>query len=108
MFTRIIQASDPLVSQVVDIANRQLLGLASEEVNIHGGSVALGHPIGASGARIIISLVTALALKNLNIGAATICNGGGGASAIIIERDPGYRLSMHTHGHDKASSEPVS
>ncbi|KAH7429302.1 hypothetical protein KP509_09G040700 [Ceratopteris richardii] len=84
---------------VVDLANQRLLGLSSDDVNIHGGSVSLGHPIGASGARIILSLITGLALKGLNYGVAAICNGGGGASAIVIEREKTYRLYEHEIGH---------
>lgn len=84
---------------VVDLANRRLLGLTSEDVNIHGGAVSLGHPIGASGARIIISLITGLALKGLNFGVAAICNGGGGASAIVIGREKKHRLYEHEFGH---------
>lgn len=85
---------------VVSLANEQLLELKPDQVNIHGGAVSIGHPIGASGARIIISLLTGLALKNLNIGAASICNGGGGASALILERDPGYRIDIHKRVQD--------
>ena len=55
-------------------------------VNIYGGAVALGHPIGASGARILTTLLTALDKKNKNIGLATLCIGGGEASAMIIEK----------------------
>ncbi|GAQ91294.1 acetoacetyl-CoA thiolase [Klebsormidium nitens] len=71
---------------VVQIANERLLGLSSDEVNIHGGAVALGHPIGASGARQIMALHSVLTAKDATIGCASICNGGGGASAIVIER----------------------
>lgn len=87
---------------MVTLANQQLLNLNPDQVNIHGGAVSIGHPIGSSGARIIISLLTALALKNLKIGAASICNGGGGASAIILERDPEYRISLHNHDQSKS------
>ena len=55
-------------------------------VNVHGGAVALGHPIGASGARIILSLINVLRTKDATLGMASICNGGGGASAVVIER----------------------
>lgn len=72
--------------QVVQVANERLLGLSSDEVNIHGGAVALGHPIGASGARLIMALHSVLLAKDATIGCASICNGGGGASAIVIER----------------------
>lgn len=84
---------------MVDLANRKLLGLTADDVNIHGGAVSLGHPIGASGARIIISLITSLAIKDLNLGVAAVCNGGGGASAIVIEREKKYRLYEHEIGH---------
>ena len=63
-----------------------MLGLDIEKVNINGGAVALGHPIGMSGARIILSLVNALQIRNGKYGVAAICNGGGGASSICIER----------------------
>ncbi|MCS6905266.1 MAG: thiolase family protein [Bacteroidia bacterium] len=71
---------------VVVLANMQILGIPLEKVNIHGGAISQGHPIGASGTRIVIDLVHALIEKNLRYGIATICNGGGGASAILIER----------------------
>jgi acetyl-CoA C-acetyltransferase len=71
---------------VVAIANNQLLGLDPERVNVFGGAVALGHPIGCSGARITTTLTSVLAYKNGKIGVAGICNGGGGASAIVIEK----------------------
>ena len=87
--------------QVVDLANRKLLGLSDEHVNIHGGAVSLGHPIGASGARIIISLMTSLAFKDLDFGVASVCNGGGGASAIVIERVKTYRLHEDGFEHKK-------
>lgn len=64
----------------------KLLDLDPERVNVNGGAVALGHPLGMSGARIILSLMNVLRLKNGTLGMASICNGGGGASAIIIER----------------------
>ncbi|KAF8246943.1 thiolase [Wilcoxina mikolae CBS 423.85] len=70
---------------VVALANLKLLGLPAEKVNVHGGSVAIGHPLGASGARIITTLVHVLKQKGGKIGVAGICNGGGGASAIVIE-----------------------
>jgi len=70
----------------VALANIKLLGLDKEKVNINGGAVALGHPIGMSGARIILSLVNSLQIKNGKYGMAAICNGGGGASSICIER----------------------
>lgn len=64
----------------------KLLDLDPSKVNVNGGAVALGHPLGASGARIILSLMNVLRQKNGTLGMASICNGGGGASAIIIER----------------------
>jgi acetyl-CoA C-acetyltransferase len=70
----------------VALANGKLLDLDMERVNIHGGAVALGHPLGASGARIILSLMNSLRVTNQTIGLAAICNGGGGASSIAIER----------------------
>jgi acetyl-CoA C-acetyltransferase len=70
---------------VVAIANNQLLKLDPAKVNVNGGAVALGHPLGASGARIIVTLINVLQQNNGKYGAAGICNGGGGASAIVIE-----------------------
>jgi acetyl-CoA C-acetyltransferase len=70
----------------VAIANNMKLGLDPDKVNINGGAVALGHPLGASGARITISLASILKQHHAAIGVAGICNGGGGASAIVIER----------------------
>lgn len=71
---------------VVGLANMKILGLNDANVNVNGGAVSLGHPLGCSGARIIITLLNILQQNNAKIGAAAICNGGGGASAIIIER----------------------
>jgi acetyl-CoA C-acetyltransferase len=71
---------------VVGLANMKLLGLSDKNVNINGGAVSLGHPLGCSGARILITLLGVLEQNNAKIGAAAICNGGGGASAIIVER----------------------
>ncbi|MFD0990801.1 acetyl-CoA C-acyltransferase [Mariniflexile jejuense] len=71
---------------VVGLANMKLLGLTDTNVNVNGGAVSLGHPLGCSGVRIIITLLNVLEQNNAKIGAAAICNGGGGASAIIIER----------------------
>jgi acetyl-CoA C-acetyltransferase len=71
---------------VVGIANCQILGLDTDKVNVNGGAVSLGHPLGASGVRIIVTLINVLEQNNAKIGAAAICNGGGGASAIVIER----------------------
>ncbi|KAH6681120.1 acetyl-CoA acetyltransferase [Plectosphaerella plurivora] len=70
---------------VVALANMQLLNLDFEKVNVYGGSVAIGHPLGCSGARIVTTLTTVLREKKAKIGVAGICNGGGGASAIVIE-----------------------
>ncbi len=70
---------------VVSIANNQLMKLDPARVNINGGAVSLGHPLGASGARIIVTLLNVLKQKNARFGAAGICNGGGGASALVIE-----------------------
>jgi acetyl-CoA C-acetyltransferase len=70
---------------VVALANMKILGISEDKVNIHGGAVALGHALGASGARITTTLLGVLKEKNGKIGCAGICNGGGGASAIVIE-----------------------
>ncbi|RQM05866.1 hypothetical protein DH86_00002175 [Scytalidium sp. 3C] len=70
---------------VVALANMKLLGLSEDKVNLHGGAVAIGHPLGCSGARIIATLIGVLREKKGKIGAAGICNGGGGASALVIE-----------------------
>lgn len=71
---------------VVGIVNTQKMGLDPAKVNVNGGAVALGHPLGCSGARIIATLISVLNQKDARYGAAGICNGGGGASAIVIER----------------------
>jgi len=71
---------------VVGLANMKILGLSADKVNVNGVAVSLGHPLGVSGARIVISLTSILKQNNAKIGAAAICNGGGGASAIVIER----------------------
>ena len=70
---------------VVALANMKLLGLDGHNVNVKGGSVAIGHPLGCSGARIVTTLVNVLKDNNGKIGVAGICNGGGGASALVIE-----------------------
>lgn len=70
---------------VVGLANIKLLNLNPSRVNVHGGAVSLGHPLGCSGARIIVTLIHILKQNNARFGAAGICNGGGGASAIVIE-----------------------
>ena len=71
---------------VVGLANAQILGLNESKINVNGGAVSLGHPLGCSGARIIVTLLNVLQQNNSKIGAAAICNGGGGASAVVIER----------------------
>lgn len=71
---------------VVGLANAKILGLDTNTINVNGGAVSLGHPLGCSGVRIIVTLINVLEQNNAKIGAAAICNGGGGASAIIIER----------------------
>ena len=70
---------------VVGLANMEILNLSSDKVNVNGGAVSLGHPLGSSGSRIIVTLINVLKQNNAKIGAAAICNGGGGASAIVIE-----------------------
>ena len=70
---------------VVGLANNKILGLDESKVNVNGGAVSLGHPLGSSGARIIVTLINVLKQNNGKYGAAAICNGGGGASAIVIE-----------------------
>ncbi len=70
---------------VVGLANAKILGLSDEKINVNGGAVSLGHPLGCSGARIIVTLLYVLKQNKGAIGAAAICNGGGGASAIVIE-----------------------
>lgn len=70
---------------VVGLANIKLLGLDPKKVNVHGGAVSLGHPLGCSGARIVVTLLHALQTHNKTYGAAGICNGGGGASAIVFQ-----------------------
>jgi acetyl-CoA C-acetyltransferase len=70
---------------VVGLVNCQQMNLDAAKVNVNGGAVALGHPLGCSGARIIVTLINVLKQNNANIGAAGICNGGGGASAMVIK-----------------------
>jgi len=72
---------------VVGLANMKILGLSDENVNVNGGAVSLGHPLGCSGVRILITLMNVLQQNSAKLGAAAICNGGGGASAMIIERN---------------------
>lgn len=69
----------------VILANQRILGIDPDKINIYGGGVAMGHPIGASGARIITTLISVLAQEGGKYGVAAICNGGGGASAVVIE-----------------------
>jgi acetyl-CoA C-acetyltransferase len=71
---------------VVGLANSKILGLDNSKVNVNGGAVSLGHPLGCSGARIMVTLINVLKQNNAKVGAAAICNGGGGASAMVIER----------------------
>jgi acetyl-CoA C-acetyltransferase len=71
---------------VVGLANAKILDIDNDKINVNGGAVSLGHPLGCSGARIIVTLISVLNQNNAKIGAAAICNGGGGASAIVIER----------------------
>ncbi len=71
---------------VVGLANMKLLGLDASKVNVNGGAVSLGHPLGCSGVRILITLLNVLMQNNAKIGAAAICNGGGGASALVMQR----------------------
>ena len=70
---------------VVGLANAKILNIPQEKINVNGGAVSLGHPLGCSGARIIVTLINVLQQNKGKIGAAAICNGGGGASAIVIE-----------------------
>jgi len=71
---------------VVGIVNTQLLKLDASKINVNGGAVSLGHPLGCSGARIVVTLINVLQQNNGKYGAAAICNGGGGASALIVEK----------------------
>lgn len=72
---------------VVALANIQLLNLDPGKVNVHGGAVSLGHPIGCSGARIVVTLIHALHTHQKRLGAAAVCNGGGGASALVLDTE---------------------
>lgn len=72
---------------VVGLANMKILGLNDSNVNVNGGAVSLGHPLGCSGVRILITLINVLKQNDAKIGAAAICNGGGGASAMVLERN---------------------
>lgn len=71
---------------VVGLANIKLLDIPADKTNVHGGAVSLGHPLGCSGARIVVTLLNVLQKNDAKIGAAGICNGGGGASALLIEK----------------------
>ncbi|XP_026405982.1 probable acetyl-CoA acetyltransferase, cytosolic 2 isoform X3 [Papaver somniferum] len=77
---------------VVALANQKLLGINPERINAHGGAVSLGHPLGCSGARILVTLLGVLRNKNGKFGVGGICNGGGGASALVLERMPVTRM----------------
>lgn len=70
---------------VVGLANMKLMNLDASKVNVNGGAVSLGHPLGCSGARVIVTLINVLKQNNAKFGGAAICNGGGGASAVVIE-----------------------
>ncbi|XP_057954754.1 acetyl-CoA acetyltransferase 2 [Malania oleifera] len=70
---------------VVALANQKLLGLSPDKINVHGGAVSLGHPLGCSGARILVTLLGVLRQKNGKYGVGGVCNGGGGASALVVE-----------------------
>jgi acetyl-CoA C-acetyltransferase len=70
---------------VVGLANMKLMNLDASKVNVNGGAVSLGHPLGCSGARVIVTLINVLKQNNAKFGGAAICNGGGGASALVIE-----------------------
>uniref|UniRef100_A0A6N2NK17 Acetyl-CoA C-acetyltransferase n=1 Tax=Salix viminalis TaxID=40686 RepID=A0A6N2NK17_SALVM len=72
---------------VVALANQKLLGLNPEKVNVHGGAVSLGHPLGCSGARILVTLLGVLKQKHGKYGVGGVCNGGGGASAVAVDKD---------------------
>ena len=85
---------------VVALANLKLLGLTEEKVNLHGGAVALGHPLGCSGSRIVTTLLGVLREKGGKVGCAGICNGGGGASALVIENLQGK--GQHLNGTNGA------
>jgi len=71
---------------VVGLANMKILGLSDDKVNVNGGAVSLGHPLGCSGVRILITLLNVLEQNDAKTGAAAICNGGGGASALVLQR----------------------
>ncbi|XP_020979917.1 uncharacterized protein LOC107643818 isoform X2 [Arachis ipaensis] len=87
----------------LSLANQKLLRLSPDKLNVHGGAVSLGHPLGCSGARILVTLIGVLRQKNGRYGVAGICNGGGGASALVLELigsysvEPGSCLWHHTN-----------
>ena len=70
---------------VVGLANSKILNIDKNKVNVFGGAVSLGHPLGCSGSRIVVTLINVMNQKKGKIGAAAICNGGGGSSAIVIK-----------------------
>ncbi|RAL37903.1 hypothetical protein DM860_000597 [Cuscuta australis] len=78
---------------VVALANQRLLNLDLDKLNVHGGAVSLGHPLGCSGARILVTLLGVLRTKNGRFGVAGICNGGGGASALVVELMPEAKMT---------------
>lgn len=92
-------------AQAVTLANAGLLGLQDDKVNVHGGAVSLGHPLGASGARILVSLLTALGVHGEDVGVAAVCNGGGGASALVVQRDPSFAIPEHEHKEGSSEKE---
>ncbi len=75
----------PQAFSVVDLVNQKLLQLDAAAVNVHGGSVALGHPLGATGAIILTRLLNVMSARGGRYGCAAICNGGGGATAVVVE-----------------------
>ena len=84
---------------VVALANLKLLGLSEDKVNLHGGAVALGHPLGCSGARIVATLLGVMKEKGGKLGCVGICNGGGGASALVVENLQEQAAANGTNGH---------
>ncbi|GKD54949.1 acetyl-CoA acetyltransferase, cytosolic 1 [Tanacetum coccineum] len=79
---------------VVALANQTLLGIRDEQLNAHGGAVSLGHPLGCSGARILVTLLGVLRQNNGRLGVAGICNGGGGSSALVLELMPSAKVGQ--------------
>ena len=88
---------------VVALANLKLLGLSEDKVNLHGGAVALGHPLGCSGARIVATLLGVMKEKGGKLGCVGICNGGGGASALVVENLQGQAATNGTNGHTSST-----